>query len=228
MRELAGHLFRGGDVEPARGALEQAERHFGRSQNQHGLGQCCLMRAQWALQNGTPAEAKALAAEALRLIPDRSHVHSAMAAAIASDRWDSYRWRWPIGEQFPELVGELVGRARTVRFYRGTIEHAAGRYARPYDRILYFRPTERGRLTGHAKSVVRLSRPDRDNVGVLLGEIAAQCGADGVNTVAAMPFGGFDNRPFLAWIDERGRPRELDVYFLDANDYRDVIPARSV
>jgi tetratricopeptide (TPR) repeat protein len=227
MRELAGHLFRGGDVEPAQGALEQAERHFGNSHNQHGLGQCRLMRAQWALQNGTHAKAKALAAEALQLIPDRSHVHSAMATAIASDRWDSDRWRWPIGDQFPELIGELVGRARTVRFYRGTVEHAAGRYADPYDRILYFRPMDKWRLTGNAKSVVRLSHPDWDNVGILLDEIASQCAADGVNTVAAMPFGGVDNLPFLPWIDESGQPSELDVYFLDTNDYRDVIPAQS-
>jgi hypothetical protein len=62
---------------------------------------------------------------------------------------------------------------------------------------------------------------------VALDEIAAQCGAKDVNTVAAMPFGGVDNRPFLSWIDESGQPSELDVYFLDANDYQDVIPAQS-
>ena len=229
MRQLAGHLFGAGDLEPAQGALEQAEHHFRRAQNRHGLGQCLLVRAQWALQDGRLAHAKTLATEALGLIPDRTHIHSAMAAAIAEDRWDEYRLHWPIGEQFPELVGELVGRRRKVRFYRGTIEHAAGRYARPYDCIMYCRPMEPARLR-HARWLVRLSQPDRDDVGELLSEIAARCAGGGFETVASMPFGGPDNSPILRWIDQDWTevwPRELDIYFLDAEDYRDILPARS-
>jgi hypothetical protein len=133
------------------------------------------------------------------------------------------------------LVGELVGRSRTVRFFLGSIDRAATRYGRPYDRILYFKPAQRyhfvedaffewGIPTDGRTSFIKLSHHKRD-VRVLLDEIASQCKR--LNTVAAMPFGGADNRAILDWIDEPGLPRELDIYFIDPDDYRDVLPSQS-
>jgi tetratricopeptide (TPR) repeat protein len=221
LRQLAEYLFMGGEAESADQALLQAELYFRRFDNQFGLGLCWLTRAHWARYAGLTGPAKDLADEALRLFPEHAHPQAVIAASIAADPDGILSQRGPAIERWPHLVAQFRGPGRIVSLYHGDIRHAAGRYINPYDLIFFFSPIERSELVGRAKQVAHLPHSNSD-VGTLLEDIARRCAAGGAQNVAAMPFGGTDNQPILNWINESGLPHQLDIYFLDGNDYRDI------
>lgn len=222
LRQLADCLLMGGDAASAEQALLQAEIYFQRLDNPFGLGLCALSRAHWARYTGLTSRAKEHANAALRLLPEHAHPQAAIAASIAADPGGYLPQRGPAIERWPHLVAQFRGPARIVCLYHGDIRHAAGRYANPYDLILFFSPMGREELVGHARQVARLRHSNRD-VGGLLEDIARLCASNGAQTVAAMPFGGAENRPILDWIRESGPPHHLDIYFLDSSDYLDII-----